>query len=161
FYLGSDYPVGGLVPLMAGDRLIPGDLAWLYQPYLAVLAAMLALSLYALAEPAIPARPLRMLAATVAAMPASLVGHVLWGGFKEPAAAFLLALLAALVAPTLAARWSVRRTLPAAVAASAIIAVLSVGGAVWLLPLLAGIAIACRRRARTIVTACVAALVLS
>src|SRR5262249_5696939 len=45
--------------------------------------------------------------------------------------------------------------------ASALIAVLSVGAGVWLLPLLAGITVAFRSRVRTIAAACVAALALS
>src|SRR5262249_46231477 len=72
----------------------------------------------------------------------------------------------ALVAPTLAARVSVRRTLPAACAASAMIAVLSVGGGVWLLPLLVAVVAAAWKsgtahRTRIVATACLAALVLS
>ena len=166
FYLGSDYPVGGLLPLVVGDRLAPGDLAWLYQPYLALLAAMLALALYVIVERAIPARPPRMVAVIMASMPAILFGYVLWGGFKEPAAAWLLALLGALLAPTLAAGRSVRRALPLAVGASAMVAVLSVGAAVWLLPLLAaGVAVALRAGTehlmRIVATVCIVALALS
>ena len=166
FYLNSDYPVGGLLPLVVGDRLIPGDLAWLYQPYLALLAAMLAAALYVVAERAIPARPPRMLAAAFASMPAILFGYVLWGGFKEPAAAWLLALLAALLVPTPALGRNVRRTLPLATGASAMIAVLSVGAGVWLVPLLtAGVVVALRAGTghvpRVVATVCLVALALS
>ena len=146
YYLGSDYPVGGLVPLMFGDRVFATDLAWLYQPYLAFVAAMLALGLYAMAERAIPNRPVRLLAAVIASQPALLFGYVLWGGFKEPATAAMLALVGALVVPTLAEAASLRRSLPAAVAAAAVVGVASVGGAVWLVPMLAAILIVGRGR---------------
>jgi len=162
YYLGSDYPVGGLVPLMLGDRLFSTDLAWLYQPYLAFVAAMLALTLYVIAERAIPNRPVRLLAAVVASQPALLFGYVLWGGFKEPATAAMLALVGALVVPTLDRAASLRCSLPAAVAAAAVIGVASVGGAVWLVPMLAAILIVGRRRwARPLVIVSGLALILS
>ena len=135
FYLGSGYPVGGLVPPAIGGELLSLDIAWLYHPYLALLAAMLALSLYTVAEHAIEPRPLRALAAFVATQPALLYAYTLWGGFKEPAAAWLVALLAALVAPSLAVRGGGRRALPLAVGGAAILGVLSAGGGLWLLPL--------------------------
>lgn len=136
YYLGSDYPVGGLVPLMIGDRVFSTDLAWLYQPAIAVILAMLGLALYAMTERAIPNRPLRMLAAVVASQAAVLFGYVLWGGFKEPATAAMVALVAALAIPTLDAPATPRRALPIAFAAAAVISVASVGGAVWLVPIL-------------------------
>ena len=136
YYLGSDYPVGGLVPLMIGDRVFSTNLAWLYQPAMAVILAMLGLALYAMTERAIRNRALRMLAAFVASQAAVLFGYVLWGGFKEPATAAMIALVAALAIPTLAASPTPRRALPVAVAAAAVIAVSSIGGAVWLVPVL-------------------------
>ena len=135
FYLRSGYPVGGLLPPAIGGELLSVDIAWLYQPYLAVLAAMLALSLYAIAERAIEPRLLQALAAFVATQPALLFAFALWGGFKELAAAWLVALLAALVAPTLTARGGWRRALPLAVGGAATLGVLSAGAALWLLPL--------------------------
>ncbi|HZC13597.1 MAG TPA: hypothetical protein VE270_06210, partial [Thermoleophilaceae bacterium] len=135
FYLGSGYPVGGLLPPAIGGELLSVDIAWLYQPYLAVLAAMLALSLYAVTEHAIEPRPLRAFAAFVATQPALLFAYALWGGFKELAAAWLVALLAALVVPTLTARGGWRRALPLAVGGAATLGVLSAGGGLWLLPL--------------------------
>jgi hypothetical protein len=57
FYLGSSYPLGAFIPLGAGQLLLGLDAAWLYQPYIALLAAMLALSLYSLARPVIASRP--------------------------------------------------------------------------------------------------------
>ena len=45
--LAIGYPTGSLMPLGIGHQLLAYDSAWLYQPYLAFLAALLALALYA------------------------------------------------------------------------------------------------------------------
>jgi hypothetical protein len=131
--LAHGYPVGALLPFGIGRGLTGVDGAWVYQPYLAFLAAMLALVLYALAGRAVQSVRLRTFAACVAAQPTLLYGFALWGGIKELAAAPLVALVAA-VAPTSVKDLSrPRRLLPAAVALAAVFGVLSVGGAVWLL----------------------------
>ena len=71
----------------------------------------------------------------MAAQPALLYGYMLWGGIKEITSAFLLALGAVLAAQVLAKRpENPRGLLPLAVAASGLIAVLSVGAAAWVIP---------------------------
>src|SRR5258705_3512547 len=50
FYVDSDYPVGSFLPLGIGHVLTGEDSAWLYQPYLAVLAVLLACALYELSR---------------------------------------------------------------------------------------------------------------
>jgi hypothetical protein len=145
--VSGGYPIGAFLPLGAGAVLLPVDAAWLFQPYLCVLAAMLALALYELARPLVPRRPARAAAAFVAAQPALLVGYSLWGGVKEVAAAALVATFVALLAWALADLRPARAVAPAA-AAAALIAVLSFGGVVWLaLPLAVAGAAAVRRRA--------------
>src|SRR5439155_16157336 len=67
----------------------------------------------------------------VAAQPAILFGYALWGGIKELAAALLLAVLAATIPVLLEAR-TARAAVPVAVAAAALVDVLSLGGAAWL-----------------------------
>lgn len=131
--LAHGYPLGTFVPFGVGAELVGEDTAWLYQPYIAFLAAMLALALYALLAGVVASRLLRAVAALVASQPALLYGYSLWGGVKEVAAAALLALTAALV--TLAAEGEgLRRLLPVALAFAATLGVLSLGGALWLLP---------------------------
>ena len=128
--LPAGYPIGAFLPLGIGAIVSREDPAWLFQPYLAFLAAMLALALYVLLRGLVESRPLRALAATLAAQPALLYAFSLWGGIKELAAAALLALVAAA-----AARGSsVRSFLPAATAAAACLAVLSLGGGAWIAP---------------------------
>ena len=131
--LAHGYPVGALLPFGIGRALSGVDGAWVYQPYLAFLAAMLALVLLELAGRVVRSTPLRAAAAIVAAQPALLYGFSLWGGIKELAAGPLIALVAAL-APISAAELSKpRRLLPAGFALAAVLGVLSVGGLIWLL----------------------------
>jgi hypothetical protein len=129
--LGHGYPIGALLPFGIGRGLVGVDGAWVYQPYLAFLAAILALVLYELAGRAVRSRPLRAVAAALAAQPSLLYGFALWGGIKELAAAPMIALVAALALTATAQR--VRAFLPLASALAALVGVLSVLGAVWLL----------------------------
>jgi hypothetical protein len=152
FNFGNGYPVGAFLPLGIGAKLGGQDPAWAFQPYLAVLGAMLALGLYGLASTFVASPRLRAAVAFVAAQPALLVGYSLWGGVKEVAAAALLPLVAGLAvdlareSATSASRLAVIRGLiPVAVAAAAVVAVLSVGGAAWLVPLLVPAAVALAR----------------
>jgi hypothetical protein len=136
--LPEGYPLGSLVPFGVGQRLVGQDAAWLFQPYLAFVAAMLSLSLYALLTRVVASRPLRAAIAFVASQPALLYALAFWAGIKELSAAWVIALLAALV--TLAVRDEVRgRALsPLALATAATLGMLSFAGAIWVVPLLLG-----------------------
>ena len=124
---------------------------------MAFLAALLALVLWELLRTLV-ARPwLRGVVAFLAAQSALLVGYALWGGVKEVAAALFVALVAALmserIAPTQGDREGAARNsaisanppgpnrkislgaiVPTAIASAALLGVLSVGGAIWLIP---------------------------
>ena len=130
--LTTGYPMGSVMPVGIGHKLLGTDTAWLWQPYLCFLAAMVALGLYVLVEPVVRSRPLRAFAATVAASAALLYGYALWGGVKELAEAALLVLAAALL-PVFLRRPGVRAALPLAVVSGATLGVQSAAGAVWLL----------------------------
>jgi len=134
--LALGYPMGSLVPLGIGHQLVRTDTAWLWQPYLTVLAAMLALALYGLLEPIVASRTWRAMAAFVAAQAALLYGYVQWGGIKEVGAAMLLALGCALIPSVHGARRP-RELVPFAVVAAAFVGVLSAGGALWVVPIAA------------------------
>jgi hypothetical protein len=127
------YPTGSLMPFGIGHQLLAYDIAWLYQPYLAFLGALVGLSVYELLRPLIADAWLRAVAAFLAAQPAILFGYSLWGGIKEVDGAALLALIAALVPWTLRAA-GMRTVLPLATASAALVSVLSIPGAVWLVP---------------------------
>ena len=156
--LSQGYPTGSLLPLGVGARLVDTDPAWVFHPYLALLAAMLALSLYVLARPLLPSRPWRALAATLASQSALLYGFALWGGVKELYAAATLALLAA---TTPLVRRRARSGLPCAVAGAAAILALSPGALVWLLPALVALLLVARTRPVGVLGACAGAAILA
>lgn len=134
--LAVGYPVGAFVPLGVGGRLVGQDIAWLVQPYEAFLAAMLALTIYALSARVVASRALRALAAFAGAQASIFYGYAMWGGLKEVAAAVLIALIAALVPSLLDREVTPRAVIPLAVGTAATFDVLTVGGAVWLAPIL-------------------------
>jgi hypothetical protein len=149
--LAIGYPTGSLMPLGIGHQLLAYDSAWLYQPYLAFLAAMLALALYVVLGRVIESAPLRALGAFLAAQPAILYGYALWGGIKELAGALLLALIGALVPWTLDDERGPRAVLPLAAACAALVCVLSLPGAFWLVPpLLVAAVVVVRRPSRSL-----------
>jgi hypothetical protein len=137
--LGNGYPIGAFIPLGVGSALAGEDPAWMLQPYLSVLAALLALGLSAAAAPLVRSTRMRAVVVFIAAQPAVLFGYTLWGGVKELAAAALLPLAAILAVRLIPAAErglpAIRSLLPLAVAAGAVVAVLSVGGVAWLAPL--------------------------
>lgn len=136
FNLASGYPAGTFIPFGTAGKLLGVDLAWIFQPYVAFLAAMLSLALWEILGPLLKASRLRALAVFVAAQPALLFGYSLWGGVKEVGAAAGLALAAALAPATMRADASWRDAAPLALACGAIAGALSVGGLVWVAPML-------------------------
>jgi hypothetical protein len=146
------YPTGSLMPIGIGHQLLSYDIAWLFQPYLAFLAAMLALTLYAILGPLLARPALRAVAAFVAAQPAILYGYSLWGGVKELSGAMLLALIAALAPRALLAGRSARAGIPLAAAIATFLCVLSLPSGAWLAPLLlAGAVVIFLRPSRALV----------
>ena len=133
--LSAGYPLGAFIPLGIGHELTGTDPAWLFQPYLAVMAAMTALVFYELVRPVVKDARVRAAVVFIAAQPALLVGYAFWGGIKEVATVLLAAILAA------SAVWlakpgkerSIRNTVPVPIAAgAALIGVMGLGGAPWL-----------------------------
>jgi hypothetical protein len=133
--LPGGYPIGAFLPLGVGRDLVGQDSAWVFQPYLALLAAALSSVLYVLIAPLVKRGGLRALSAFVASQAALLYGYSLWGGVKELAAAWVIGLVAALAAPAVLAYGSVRSVVPLALAIAATLAILSFGGIVWIVPL--------------------------
>lgn len=147
--LPGGYPIGAFIPFGAAQRILGGDLAWVFQPYLSFLAAMLSLAIWEILWAA-RRPPLRAGAAFIAAQPALLYGYAMWGGVKELAAAALLALAAALAPMALGSGSSpgghLRLAAPLALAAAALVGVLSLGGLVWVAPLFLALAVLAWRR---------------
>lgn len=143
--LPSGYPLGAMLPLGVAHQLVRIDVAWLFQPYLAFLAALLALSLYALVLPLLRRNGSAALAAFVGAQPAVLYGYAFWSGVKELTVAYLLALVAALAAYALAEARGPSALVPLAVAGAAILDSLSLLGLVWLFGLLGAVGLVVTR----------------
>jgi hypothetical protein len=137
-YLASGYPGGGPWTLGALSNLLPIDLSWLYQPFLAFLSAMSALSMYSLLGRLIESRALRALGAFVASQPNILVAYALAGGIKELSTVCFLVLTAALLGAVLPRLAPGRAVLPTAVAVAATIASFSLTTLPWVGVLVAG-----------------------
>jgi hypothetical protein len=140
--LPSGYPTGAFLPLGVGSRLTATDVAWLVQPYMATMAALLTMCLYWLTRPLVESRRLRALVAFGAAQSALLFAYGLWGGIKELAVALAIAVLAAVAPAAARAEGGWRATVPAAIAATALLTMVGSGGLVWALPLLGLVALA-------------------
>jgi hypothetical protein len=138
FNLGQGYPIGAFIPLGVAHEVTRLDSAWAFQPYLAFLGATLALGLTTLVRPVVRSAPGAAIAAFLAAQPALLYGYYLWGGVKEVMTAAILAVAALLAArAALSPEVGIRGLVPLAVALAALLGVLGLGGAIWLVPLLA------------------------
>ena len=143
-YLTNGYPVGAFLPLGLGHAFLGEDIAWLTDPWMAFLAAMLlAASLYRIASLALgESAPRRRISAiaVLAAQPALLYGYYLWGGMKEMAGATLVAAFASATslpwesAEQASTHSRGRAMIPALVVTWALLAALSAGGLVWVLP---------------------------
>lgn len=149
FNLAGWYPVGAFIPFGVGAKLSGQELAWVFQPYLALLASFVALALWQLAARIRVAGPaVRAAAVFLAAQAATLFAYAMWGGVKELATAALLGLTAALVAAAIEDRLpTVRSLLPPAICTAALVGVLSFGAGPWLFGLLgtAAVILASRR----------------
>jgi hypothetical protein len=130
--LGSGYPIGAMLPLGIGHELTGQDAAWLFQPYVAFLAALLGLSIYGVVSPMLRRRLPRAFVAFVGSQPALLFGYAFWSGIKEVTVAYLIALVSALATSGAAAPWRARAFVPLGVAGAGVLVCLSVLGVVWL-----------------------------
>ncbi|HET7510307.1 MAG TPA: hypothetical protein VFJ65_08685, partial [Solirubrobacterales bacterium] len=145
FNLAGGYPIGVFVPFGTAQKLVGGDLAWVFQPYLSFMAALLSLGLWEIFG-FVRRRPWLAFAAFIAAQPALLYGYALWGGVKEVAAAALVALGAALAPAVVRRGAQLRDVVPLGIVTAAIVGVLSPGGAAWLGPLLLVVAVLALQR---------------
>jgi hypothetical protein len=127
--LVSNYP-GGTQSVVAtlGD-VTRVDVAWMYQPVLAFVAAMLGLALFVVLRRAIPSPGWRALAAAVAAQPTILVAYALAAGIKEISGAAAIALVVAVFAERRPLGWSA--LVPGAVAIGSAFSIFSVTILPW------------------------------
>ena len=137
FNLAGWYPVGAFVPFGVGAKLSGQDLAWVFQPYLALLASFTSLALWQITARVRVAAAVRAVAVFLAAQAALIFAYAMWGGIKELVTAALVGLIAALAPQVIEDEApSIRNLLPLAVAAAAMAGVVSFGAGPWLLGLL-------------------------
>lgn len=136
--LSAGYPLGAFIPLGVGHELTGQDSAWLFQPYLAVMAAFMSLVFYELAAPVVRDHRLRAFAIFIAAQPALLIGYAFWGGIKEVATALLVAILAAGSAELARSAKPRSAVVVPILAGAALIGVMGAGGLPWLAAIIAG-----------------------
>jgi hypothetical protein len=138
YYINAKYPAGAQLGAAALRKLTGADIAWVFQPYLALLCALTAAALWSLVSAWIPRRSMRALVVFIAAQPALLYAYALEGSVKEIAAVFIIALIAALLPEwRRTCREGPRRALPLALATAAALNILSLSITPWLAPLLA------------------------
>ncbi len=136
FNLAGWYPVGAFIPFGTAAKLSGEELAWVFQPYLALLASFTALTLWQLTERVRIATALRAAGVFLAAQAALIFAYAMWGGIKELGTAVLVGLIAALAPLAIDdERPSFRSLLPLALGAAALVGVVSFGAGPWLLGL--------------------------
>src|SRR4051812_46538009 len=127
--LAANYPSGTQSVVATLGDLTGVDVAWMYQPVLAFVAAMLGLALFVILRRAIPPPGWRALAAAVAAQPTILVAYALAAGIKEISGAAAIALVVAVFAERRPLGWSA--LVPGAIAIGAAFAIFSVTILPW------------------------------
>ncbi len=140
-YVGTAYPTGADVGVGALRPLVGQDVAWVYQPYIAVMLALLGLVLDELLEGVVRSRGLRAACAFIAAQAGLSYAFYLQGGIKEVAIALLITLTALLVVQTVRGPVRVRTLAPLAAVAVAQLDVYSIPAVPWLGPPLAVLAL--------------------
>ncbi len=129
------YPLGSMLPIDVGNTLLRVDQAWIWQPYLTFLAVLTGLGLYELVSGFVQSRVLRACVAFFGAQAALIYGYAMWGGVKEVFAPGVI-LFAICLVPRVKTG-APRQAIALGAASAALIGGLSVGGAIWLLPMLA------------------------
>jgi hypothetical protein len=131
-YLGTGYPTGADVAVGAVRPLVGQDVAWLYQPYLAIVLTFGGLALYELLRGVVASRPLRAACAFIAAQPALLYALYLEASIKELVTSCLVTVAVTLVVVTLRRRVGLRGAIPLAITAIAALDVLELAVVPWL-----------------------------
>ena len=118
-YVTTSYPIAAQAAQGVTAPLGVLDVAWLYQPFLALTVVVIALAFWSLSAPLLARRWQAAVVTFAAAQSALLVGDYLTGAIKEIATIAALATLVALVAAAIADRSPARALLAVALAAGA------------------------------------------
>jgi len=131
-YISTDYPIGAQVALGAVRPLVGQNVAWIFQPYLAVIVSLGAVALYQLLDGVARSHRLRALCAFVAAQPGLVYGFYLEASIKEIATTWVITLTVIMVLETLKGQMGWRRVVPLAIVTVAAFDVLNVAIVPWL-----------------------------
>jgi hypothetical protein len=150
-YISTSYPTGADVALGAMRPLVGQNVAWIFQPYLAVTLALGAVAIYELLSDTVESRPLRALCAFIAGQAGLLYSFYLEGSIKELATATIITATVALVVATLRRPLRLRAVLPLVVMAVAGLDELEVAIVPWLGPPLGVFVVVAAWRGRHVV----------
>jgi hypothetical protein len=134
-YIGTEYPVAAQATLGVLAPLGVLEIAWLYHPFIAFLAAMGALSLFGIAS-AVRSLLLRAALAFAGAIPALVYAYALQGSIKEIAGLSMLLVAVAATADLVVAPRSARGLIAVLVPAVAMLGCIGPAAAAYLGPVL-------------------------
>ena len=130
-YISTDYPIGAQVALGAVRPLAGQNVAWIFQPYLAVILSLGAAAIYQLLDGTVESRRLRAACAFVAAQSGLVYAYYLEASIKELATTWVITVTVVLVLLTLRERITLRRIAPLALVTVAAFDVLNLAIAPW------------------------------
>lgn len=131
-YISTSYPVGADVALGAIRPLVGQDVAWVYQPYLALVLTFGGVLLYELLRDAVRPAALRAAIAFIAGQAGLLYAAYLETSIKELLTTMIITLTVVLVFATLRRRLTVRSLFPLALTAIAALDVLELAAVPWI-----------------------------
>ena len=140
-YIGTRYPLGAHTALGAVRPLVGQDVAWIFQPYIAILAAFAALGVYAILDQTRGPRWLIALGAFLSASAGLVYAYALEGSVKEIATICVIPMILAAGAAYVNARGGIRGVIPLAVATAAGVGILNASILVWVGPILVALLI--------------------
>jgi hypothetical protein len=141
-YVDGTYPIGAHGLLATFSRMVPGDVATIYQPMIAVLAALAAMALATIGRRAGISAPAAAVAGFVAVSGTLAFQHGLHGSIKEIGLVATLALTAALGRELLLSRRPIGLMVAFAIAVAAGYALLSAPGLAYGLVIAASLLVA-------------------
>jgi hypothetical protein len=131
-YLSTHYPAGSDLPPGVLRQLVGQDVAWVYQPYLAVIMTMAAVALHELLEGIVSSRALRAFTALIVSLAGLTYAFYLVASVKELATVWIVTVTVVLVFATLRRPPGLRAVLPLVIAALAGLDILAIAIVPWL-----------------------------
>lgn len=131
-YVSTSYPLGADLAAGAVRPLVGQDIAWVFQPYLAVVLSLGGVAIYELLGDAVRARPLRAACAFIAAQSGLVFAYYLEASIKELATTWIVTVTVVLVVATLRQPLALRRLAPLLVVVVAAYDVLEVVIVPWI-----------------------------